>query len=149
MSDREEIEGLMLAYCRAIDSGSWEAFRALMGAARWLVEGEAPAPASANNVIVYDDGTPRTKHVVTNIEILVDREGHRAEGHSYVTVYQQVPGDQLRTIFTGEYHDCVAKAEGRWAFTERDIRRPLYGDLSKHLRDPQATFPRAPRAPLS
>lgn len=101
MSDREEIEGLMLAYCRAIDSGSWEAFRALMGAARWLVEGEAPAPASANNVIVYDDGTPRTKHVVTNIAILVDPEGHRAEGHSYVTVYQQVPGDQLRTIFAG------------------------------------------------
>lgn len=144
MSDREEIEGLMLAYCRAIDSGAWEVFRALMDRAQWLVEGEAPSPASANNVIVYEDGTPRTKHVVTNIAILVDPEGHRAEGHSYVTVYQQVPGDQLRTIFTGEYYDCFAKAEGRWHFTQRDIRRPLYGDLAKHLKDPRATFPRAP-----
>ena len=144
MRDHDEIEALMLAYCRAIDSGAWGDFRALMGEARWLVEGEAPALASANNVIVYEDGTPRTKHVVTNIAILVDPEGHRAEGHSYVTVYQQVPGDQLRTIFTGEYFDCFAKAEGRWTFTERDIRRPLYGDLSKHLKAPRATFPRAP-----
>ena len=99
MGDRDEIEGLMLAYCRAIDSGDWEAFRALMGRALWLVEGQAPPPASANNVIVYEDGTPRTKHVITNIAILVDPEGDRAEGHSYVTVYQQIPADQLRTIF--------------------------------------------------
>ena len=144
MSDREEIEALMLAYCRAIDGGTWDAFRALMARARWLVEGEAPAPASANNVIVYEDGTPRTKHVVTNIAIRVDPEGHRAEGHSYVTVFQQVPGDPLRTIFTGEYFDSFAKVEGRWVFTERDIRRPLYGDLAKHLKDPRAPFPRAP-----
>ena len=144
MGDRDEIKGLMLAYCRAIDSGDWEAFRALMGRALWLVEGQAPPPASANNVIVYEDGTPRTKHVITNIAILVDPEGDRAEGHSYVTVYQQIPADQLRTIFSGEYCDRFARAEGRWYFTERDIRRPLYGDLSKHLKDPQRTFPRAP-----
>lgn len=82
--------------------------------------------------------------MITNIAILVDPEGDRAEGHSYVTVYQQISGDQLRTIFSGEYCDRFARAEGRWYFTERDIRRPLYGDLSKHLKDPQRTFPRAP-----
>ena len=74
----------------------------------------------------------------------MDPEGDRAEGHSYVTVYQQIPADQLRTIFSGEYCDRFARAEGRWYFTERDIRRPLYGDLSKHLKEPQRTFPGPP-----
>ena len=58
--------------------------------ARWLVEGEPPSPGSATNVIVYDDGTARTKHVISNIVITVADSGSKATGHSYVQVYQQV-----------------------------------------------------------
>ena len=50
---------LMHEYCTAIDHGDFKRFGLLMKGACWLVEGEPP-PESATNVIVYDDGTPRT-----------------------------------------------------------------------------------------
>jgi len=36
--------------------------------------------------------------------------------------------------------------DGHWRFAERDIRFPLFGDLSGHLKDPQLTFKHAPVA---
>ena len=43
-------------YCTAIDHGDFKRFAELMRHADWLVEGEKPPPASAANVILYDDG---------------------------------------------------------------------------------------------
>jgi hypothetical protein len=42
-------------------------------------------------VIVYDDGTPRTKHVTTNLAIEVDKEGGTAMSRSYFTAYRRCP----------------------------------------------------------
>ena len=64
MSDHHQIQSLMNDYCTAIDHGDFERFGELMRHAEWLVEGEKPAPASSTNVILYEDGTPRTKHVI-------------------------------------------------------------------------------------
>jgi 3-phenylpropionate/cinnamic acid dioxygenase small subunit len=148
MEDQQAIEALMYAYCRAIDRGDFQTFSTLFAQAQWLVEGETPSPASAQNVILYQDGTPRTKHVVTNVETAVLDNGVSATGHSYVTVYQQVGPRPLEVIFVGEYFDEFVREAGVWRFSRRDIQNPLYGDLSRHLRNPQATFPQAPRPPL-
>jgi hypothetical protein len=48
-----------------------------------------------DNVIVYDDGTPRTKHIVTNLAIEVDEDTGTAVSRSYFTVLQAL-SDHLR-----------------------------------------------------
>jgi len=149
MSAHHHISTLMNDYCTAIDHGDFKRFAELMRHANWLVEGEKPPPASAANVILYDDGTPRTKHVISNIQINIAGDERSATGHSYVRVYQQTPSRPLGVIFAGEYFDQFQWVDGQWRFTQRDIRYPLYGDLSGHLKDPQLTFKHAPSSPES
>ena len=144
MSAQHAIAALMNAYCTAIDQGDLKTFGQLFRQAKWLVEGAMPGPESGDNLILYADGTPRTKHVITNIQIDVDETDEFATGHSYVTVYQQTASHPLRVIFAGEYFDEFTKDSGTWRFQQRDIRHPLFGDLSAHLKNPQATFPAAP-----
>src|ERR1700722_3446836 len=43
-------------------------------------------------MILYADGTPRTRHLVTNTIIEVDESAGRATARSYNTTLQQVPG---------------------------------------------------------
>ena len=87
-------------------------------------------------MIVYDDGTPRTKHVTSNIDITFADSGSEATRHSYVLVYQQVPDRPLQVIFAGEYFDEFRCVDGKWSFATRDIRYLLFGDLSDHLKAP-------------
>lgn len=140
MDNRSEILGRMNAYCRAIDSGDLAALFELLRGAKWLVEGKPPSPESANNVILYEDGTPRTKHVNTNVQIDVAANATQATAHSYITVYQQVDPRPPEIIFVGEYFDVFEKRDGAWSFRVRDLRNGLYGDLSRHLKNPGATF---------
>ena len=135
---------LMHDYCTAIDHGDFTRFGLLMKGARWLVEGEPPSPGSPTNVIVYDDGSPRPKHVISNIDITLADSGSEATGHSYVQVYQKAPDRPLQVIFAGEYFDEFRCVDGEWSFATRDIRYPLFGDLSGHLKDPSLTFKNAP-----
>ena len=71
------IKRLMHEYCTAIDHGDFKRFGLLMRVPDgwWRVTTQ---PWSATNVIVYDDGTPRTKHVISNIDIAVADSGSKA-----------------------------------------------------------------------
>ena len=91
MSAQKEITDLMNLYCSAIDSGDLKTFARLFANATWIAEGRVPGPESMNNMILYADGTPRTKHVITNLTLDIDEAASTASGHSYVTVYQQTP----------------------------------------------------------
>jgi hypothetical protein len=44
-----------------------------------------------DSLIVYVDGTPRTKHVTTNVAIEVDEEAGTAVSRSYFTALQALP----------------------------------------------------------
>jgi hypothetical protein len=83
---------------------------------------------------VYEDGTPRTKHVTTNVHLEVDEESGTAQARSYVTVLQSLPDLPLQTILAGRYRDRFERLGGRWRFVERRFTADLVGDLSKHLR---------------
>jgi SnoaL-like domain len=87
-----------------------------------------------DSLIVYDDGTPRTKHVTTNIAIEIDEEADRAASRSYFTVLQALPELALQPIVSGRYQDRFARRDGRWCFVERRVRTDLVGDVSGHLR---------------
>ena len=85
-------------------------------------------------LIVYEDGTPRTKHLTTNLIVDADEGTGRAAARSYVTVFQARPGLALQAIMSGRYQDRFERRDGHWRFTERRVRIDLVGDLSGHLR---------------
>ena len=87
-----------------------------------------------DNVIVYDDGTPRTKHLTTNLAIEVDEEAGTAVSRAYFTALQAAPGLALQPIVSGRYHDRFERHDGHWRFVERRVRTDLVGNVSRHLR---------------
>ena len=143
MSAQKEITDLMNLYCTAIDSGDLKTFSRLFANATRVAEGRVPGPESMNNMIVYEDGTPRTKHVITNLTLDIDQAAGAATGHCYVTVYQQTPEFPLQAIFVGEYYDTFSLSAQGWAFTRREIRHSLIGNMRAHLKTPSLTIPGA------
>ena len=90
------------------------------------------------NVMVYEDGTPRTKHLKPNFAIEVDEESGTAVSRSYFTALQALPDLGLQPIVSGRYYDRFERRDGRWRFLERRVRTDLIGDMSRHLRRPAA-----------
>jgi 3-phenylpropionate/cinnamic acid dioxygenase small subunit len=88
-------------------------------------------------LIVYADGTPRTRHVTTNIAIEVDEEAGTAVARSYFTVLQALPDLALQPIASGRYRDRFERRGGQWRFTARRATVGLVGDVSRHLRSAQ------------
>jgi hypothetical protein len=85
-----------------------------------------------DNVVVYADGTPRTKHVTTNLAIEVDEAAGTATSHSYFTALQALPDRALQPIVSGRYFDRFERRDV-WRFVERRVRTDLVGDVSRHL----------------
>jgi hypothetical protein len=81
----------------------------------------------------YEDGTPRTKHVTTNLQIELDEERGEAAARSYFTVLQGLPGFPLQPIVAGRYEDRFGRRADRWSFRERRMLVDLVGDVSRHL----------------
>jgi len=82
---------------------------------------------------LHDDGTPRTRHVTTNVTIEVDDDAGTAASRAYYTVFQQTDVLPLQPIIAGHYHDTFHRVDGRWWFDTRSMFVDLKGDLSQHL----------------
>ncbi len=141
MTSETEIANLLFLYAECMDAGDFASAAELFRHAHLLMGAGAPAGADdilkvwEDNVIRYDDGTPRTKHVTTNPIIEVDESAGTATCRSYYTVFQQVVGGPLQPIISGRYHDRFERVDGSWRFTERNYAlMDLFGDLSNHLR---------------
>jgi 3-phenylpropionate/cinnamic acid dioxygenase small subunit len=143
MSDSDAITTLLFRYAELMDLGDFAAVADLFRHARIRIgpgdEGVIDAAAMRDlwerNVIRYDDGTPRTKHVTTNAIVEIEPDGRTARARSYYTVFQQVPGVPLQPIIAGRYHDRFERVDGDWWFAARDYTLvDLVGDLSRHLR---------------
>jgi 3-phenylpropionate/cinnamic acid dioxygenase small subunit len=85
-------------------------------------------------VILYD-GSPSTKHVISNVTIEITDDGSAATARSYFTVLQARPDFPLQLIIAGRYQDRFERVDGRWRFADRQIIPDLVGDLSRHMRD--------------
>jgi ketosteroid isomerase-like protein len=87
-SSYRAIESLIATYAELVDDGDFAAVGLLLADATFTggagsVRGrDAIEKMLRDNVIVYDDGTPRTKHVTTNLAIEVDEEGGTAISRS-------------------------------------------------------------------
>src|SRR5262249_16998672 len=88
-------------------------------------------------VRIHPNGTPRTRHVATNL--LIEDDGpERARAHSYILVMEHADGLPLQPITAGDYLDRFAQVSGTWRFPERRIGNDLFGDMSRHLLEPMA-----------
>jgi 3-phenylpropionate/cinnamic acid dioxygenase small subunit len=134
------IENLIATYAELVDDGDFAGVGILLadatftGGAGSVSGGDAIEKMLRDNVITYEDGTPRTKHVTTNVAIEVDEEAGTAVSRSYFTVLQALPDLALQPIVSGRYHDGFARRDGQWRFVERRVQTDLLGDASRHLR---------------
>jgi 3-phenylpropionate/cinnamic acid dioxygenase small subunit len=142
-SSHRAIENLIATYAELVDDGDFAGLGALLANATFT-GGGAPVSGSdavenmfQDTLIVYDDGTPRTKHLTTNIAIEVDEEAGTAVSRSYFTALQALPGLPLQPIASGRYHDRFERRHGQWRFAERRVHVDLAGDVSRHLRHPK------------
>lgn len=147
MTARDEIRSLMSQYCFTIDTGDMEAWALLFEYGEWGLEGgtifkgKAEVLKATENVRIYPDGTPRTKHTTSNIHLDIDESAGHARSQCYVTVFQQTDEFPLQPIFSGHYFDEFAVVRGTWRFKKRIIRYPLVGDMSAHLASPAVILP--------
>jgi len=142
MTSKEEILRLLTKYSRTVDSGDLDGFAELFSNGEWYVEGTSPSVGSdeirqavTSQIIIYDDGTPRTRHVNSNIDIEVDEESGTATCQRYVTILQQTESHPLQVIASGDYKDSFVKRNGTWSFASTVIRRPFLGDMSRHMKN--------------
>jgi hypothetical protein len=144
-SDADAIRDLLFAYCWHMDRGEFDALGALFEHASMgdgstpdgpmLTGAEAITALYRDRCILYDDGTPRTKHVCTNAIVEIDADAQHATSRSYFLVEQQLDDFPLQPIVGGRYHDRFERVDDEWRFTERRFFVDLVGDVSRHQRD--------------
>jgi SnoaL-like domain len=150
----DQIRNLIHRYSEAVDQGRFEVLDELFADATVRTAMGSGSPGAGlggalvaamfrDRIILYADGTPRTRHLVTNTIIEVDEAAGRATARSYNTTLQQVPGRSIEIIATARYEDSFALVDGAWRFSERVIRhasldgvhRDFIGDMSRHVRN--------------
>jgi len=138
MSDVDAITALIHEYAYRLDAGDLDGVAALfehaeLGSTRHdrRRRGAAEARTIYDNVVIFDDGTPKTMHQITNVTVQVDGDG--ATARCYFTVLQ-VTAQGLHPVLAGEYRDRFERAPDGWRFTERIFDPHLFGDLSRHMR---------------
>jgi ketosteroid isomerase-like protein len=140
-SDAEAVRTLVVAYAERIDAGDLDGVAALFDDAvvrparsGAVLVGRDAVRRMYDPVIRYEDGTPRTKHVLSNLEVAVDADAGTATSRCVFTVLGARPDGGLGPILSGRYQDRFERVEGTWRFSERVIVPDLIGDLSLHMR---------------
>ncbi|MFG5719214.1 nuclear transport factor 2 family protein [Streptomyces murinus] len=134
------VPNLIARYAELVDDGDFAGVGELFADAVFIGSGEPAEGAAAvervlrDTVILYEDGTPRTHHAVSNLAVEVDEESGVATARSCVTVFQALPELPLQAIAAGRYEDRFARRGGRWGFVERRVRIRLVGEVRGHLR---------------
>jgi 3-phenylpropionate/cinnamic acid dioxygenase small subunit len=136
----ERIRALIYEYAFRLDAGDFDGVAELFANAELtssthsrVRRGAAEARELYEDVIVYDDGTPRTMHQLTNVTISTDDDGTHATARTYFTVLA-VTAQGLHPILGGEYQDTFVKVADEWRFASRHFVPMLIGDLSGHMR---------------
>lgn len=138
-----DISRLLHHYAECIDSGDFAAAGKLFAnatvgtAGAGELRGEDAARAMYEQYTrLYADGTPRSKHIISNIVIDIAASVETATSRCYFQVLQQTEHLPLQPICAGRYHDAFARVDGAWQFSRRTIHLDLVGNLSHHLLKP-------------
>ena len=141
----QEITNLIYTYAELLDAGDLDAVAGLFTHGRICgVENGPPetvfaGPARVREMYematrIYEDGTPRTHHNTSNVQLHIDEEAGTARSKSYYCVTQATPELPLQVIVTGHYHDTFHRVQGEWWFDSRIMFVDQVGDVSRHLK---------------
>ena len=142
MCDHHEIANLIYEYGYRIDAGDFDGVGRLLADARLTADGlemdvrgaDAIAAHYASTTRIYEDtGTPKTKHVFTNMQIRIDEPSGTARARTHYFVFQQTDALPLQPIITGHYEHRFEKRGQGWRITEKKFFVDQVGDLSHHL----------------
>lgn len=141
MDDATSIGNLIARYAELVDAGDFDGVADLLcdagigdGTSGPLLRGrQAIAAMFTATTRRYPDGTPKTKHVTTNLILDIAGDVGEASARSYWTVLQAVEGLPLQPILAGKYHDRFERRDGTWRFAERRYLIDLVGDVSHHM----------------
>jgi len=141
MGDIEAITALVNSYAERIDAGDLDGVAELFDDATWrsgatgeVLRGATQVRRVYDRIVLYEDGTPRTRHLLTNLTIDLDPAGETAAGRCSFTVLQGiVPGEAIQVILSGRYIDRYRKSEGRWQFADRLFILDLAGQQERHF----------------
>lgn len=146
MDSARQIENLIYTYAERIDAGDLDGVAELFAHGRICgIENGPPETVFDGTVRVRqmyematrlydDDGTPKTKHITSNVQIYVDASDETARGTSYYLVTQATPELPLQVIVTGHYRDTFHRIDGEWWFDSRTMFVDQVGDTSHHLK---------------
>jgi hypothetical protein len=124
----EAITKLIYTYAERIDAGDFA------GVADAVSGREAIEALYGRTTRRYEDGTPKTKHVMTNVMVDVADDGGSASSRSYFTVLQAVPGElALQPVIAGRYRHTYTRTDGSWEVATMHITIDLVGDLGHHM----------------
>jgi ketosteroid isomerase-like protein len=135
------VTNLIYSYAERIDEGDFAGVAEVFEHATLTFENFGDAISGrdaieklyANTTRRYDDGTPRTKHVMTNV--IVDlADGFHASSRSYFTVLQAVPGElSLQPVIAGRYRHTYERVDGIWRVATMHVIIDLTGELGHHM----------------
>ena len=139
MGDRDEIAALVHRYAELIDAGDMGGVVAMFAAATWRSDASGAVLRTPeeirevyDRIVLYEDGTPRTQHQITNVTVAVD--GTTATARSSFTVLQGgEPGTPIEPILVGRYHDRYHHGPEGWHLADRLFIVDLVGDQSRHF----------------
>ena len=109
MGDSTAIANLIARYAELVDAGDFEGIADLLADAG-IADGDDGTLLRGRDALAaiftattrrYEDGTPRTKHVTTNLLLDIDPEAGVAAARSYWTVLQATEGLPLQPILAG------------------------------------------------
>lgn len=142
MNASREIENLLYRYAELIDRGDLE------GVAQLFCRGEIVSTAYNTRHAGYhevlelyqkscriypDCGTPKTRHLTTNVIIDIAEDGNEGSARACFTVLQAAANLPLQPIIAGRYEDCFRLGPEGWEFARREMFIDLMGDCSAHL----------------
>jgi 3-phenylpropionate/cinnamic acid dioxygenase small subunit len=138
-----QITNLIYTYAECMDAGDFAAIGAIFEHAIISVEGSDDLFHGKDEItdlylrsaqLYPDTGTPKTKHVITNVIVNVEEDLKTANSRSYFMVMQAVEGVlTLQPILAGRYRHTFERVGGVWAFKTVHIIWDLVGDLSAHM----------------
>jgi 3-phenylpropionate/cinnamic acid dioxygenase small subunit len=141
-----EITNLIYRYAELLDGGDLDAVAELFAHGRICGVENGPQETVFSGTagvrqmyevatrIYDDDGTPKTKHNTSNVQLEIDDAGGTARSTSYYCVTQATPELPLQVIVTGHYKDTFHRLDGVWWFDSRTMFVDQVGDVSHHLK---------------
>ena len=136
---RLAIARLVSAYAERLDAGDLDGVAALFARATFrsaaaperVLQGTSQVRRMLQPVLLYD-GIPRTRHVLSNLQI--DVGAAEARSRCDFTVLQATDGLPLQPILAGRYRDAFVRSDDAWWFADRLVLPDQVGDLRHHYR---------------